>query len=132
VNRYVVLHQLLVCTTIPSRALRCLHHITSARRTDFFSEQLDLELFFEHLTKFSCKIIYFIETLVLKLNGKMEFLVIFEILWGLLLSLYYAFVALATWIMPEYFSKKVEGEIVLVIANLVFYQFKLPRYCPGN
>ena len=62
----------------------------------------------------------------------MEFLVIFEILWGLLLSLYYAFVALATWIMPEYFSKKVEGEIVLVIANLLFYQFRLPRYCPGN
>jgi hypothetical protein len=62
----------------------------------------------------------------------MEFLVIFEILWGLLLSLYYAFVALATWIMPEYFSKKVEGEIVLVIANLLFYQFKLTRYCSGN
>ncbi len=45
----------------------------------------------------------------------MELLVIGEILWGLLLSVFYAFEALAIWIMPDRFSKKVDGEIILVI-----------------
>ena len=44
----------------------------------------------------------------------MSVLVIGEVLWGLLLSLYYSFVGLAYWIMPDKFCKSVEGEIILV------------------
>ncbi len=41
-------------------------------------------------------------------------LVVFEVVWGLLLSLYYSFVALGQWIWPAKFMKSLEGEIVLV------------------
>jgi hypothetical protein len=44
----------------------------------------------------------------------MDLFVIGEIIWGLLLSVYYAFEGLAIWIMPDRFSKKVDGEIILV------------------
>ena len=44
----------------------------------------------------------------------MDFSVILEVIWGLLLSVYYGVVGLAHWIWPQRFAKSVAGEIVLV------------------
>lgn len=44
----------------------------------------------------------------------MEWLAVLQILWGLLLSLYYAFESLIKQLLPEQFIKSIQGEVVLI------------------
>ena len=48
----------------------------------------------------------------------MEFMVVFEVIWGLLLSVYYGCFGLVHWVWPDKFLKSVSGDIVLV--NILF------------
>lgn len=41
-------------------------------------------------------------------------LLIGEVIWGLILCKYYAFIGLLEWIVPDRFNKSVKGEIVLI------------------
>jgi hypothetical protein len=53
-----------------------------------------------------------------------------EILWGLLLSLYYAVYNLCVWIKPDNFSKSIAGDIVLVNFRVLTTKFCRTLGCP--